>query len=158
MDREEKKIYYVKGMPVPETPAPQERPEGWARTSVVGKPLPRVDAYERLSGSAVYASDITMPGMLYGAILRCPHAHAVVKSIDTRQAEKMPGVRAVLTGSSPKRMCSGTTLPTSRRSFSIPLPVRGEAVAAVAAETPYHAWDALRSIKVEYEVLPFPVR
>ena len=156
MDREEKKIYYVKGMPVPETPAPQERPEGWARTSVVGKPLPRVDAYERLSGSAVYASDITMPGMLYGAILRCPHAHAVVKSIDTRQAEKMPGVRAVLTGSSPEAdVFWYYSADVKAKLFDPRCRYEGEAVAAVAAETPYHAWDALRSIKVEYEVLPF---
>ena len=73
----------------------------WKETAIVGKPLPRVDGYERVSGAAVYPSDTSLPGMLYGAILRCPHAHALVKRIDTREAEKMPGVRAVISGKTP---------------------------------------------------------
>ena len=69
--------YYIDG-PVPETPAPAEYPAPWTTTRVVGTRRPRVDAYERVSGTAVYPSDVILPDMLYGAILRCPHAHARV--------------------------------------------------------------------------------
>jgi CO/xanthine dehydrogenase Mo-binding subunit len=48
-------------------------PKPWKRTELIGKTIPRVDAYERVSGSAIYPSDISLPDMLYGAILRCPH-------------------------------------------------------------------------------------
>jgi xanthine dehydrogenase YagR molybdenum-binding subunit len=77
----------------------RETPKPWKKTEVIGKPIPRVDAYERVSGSAIYPSDISLPDMLYGAILRCPHAQAKVLNIDTREAEKMPGMRAVIKGS-----------------------------------------------------------
>ncbi len=85
--------YYIEG-PLPETPEPAEQPEPWGETRVVGKPVPRVDAYERVTGSAVYPFDTMLPDMLHGAILRCPHAHAMVKQVDTSAAEKMPGMRA----------------------------------------------------------------
>ena len=67
MDKDEKKLYYVKGIPVPETPDIQITSEAWGKTTVVGRPLPRVDAYERVSGTAIYASDLTMP--LPGAVM-----------------------------------------------------------------------------------------
>src|SRR5512136_22442 len=70
----------------------------WGETRIVGKPLPRVDGYERASGTAVYVRDMALPGMLHGAIVRCPHANARVKKVDVSKAEKMPGVRAVITG------------------------------------------------------------
>ena len=91
--------YYVESIPVPETPSPGAAPKPWGKTRVVGKPLPKVDAYERLSGRAVYPSDVSLPGMLHGAILRSPHAHAVVKKIDVSVAENMEGIRAVLSAS-----------------------------------------------------------
>ncbi len=93
-------LYWLQG-PVPETVPPKVEMPPWGETKVVGKPLPRVDAYERVSGSAVYPLDFALPDMLHAAILRCPHAHAVVKSVDTSAAEKMPGVRAVITGKTP---------------------------------------------------------
>ncbi len=149
-------LYWLQG-PVPETPAPKAEMPPWGETKVVGRPLPRVDAYERVSGSAVYPLDIALPDMLHAAILRCPHAHAQVKSIDTSAAEKMPGVRAVLTGSSP-----GTDIPWYRsrgKSYSKLFDDRarheGDEVAAVAAETRTQAYDALKAIRVEYEVLAF---
>ena len=155
MNKDEKKDYYVKGIPVPETPEPIVTAEPWKQTKIVGKALPRVDGYDRVSGSAIYASDVTMPEMLYGAILRCPHPHATVKSVETKEAEKMPGVRAVISGSSPE---ADLLWPYSKdmkmKLFDLHCRYEGEVVAAVAAETPYHAWDALRAIKVEYEVLP----
>jgi CO/xanthine dehydrogenase Mo-binding subunit len=149
-------LYYVEG-PLPETPEVSTDLAPWGETEVVGKPDPRVDAYERVSGSAVYPSDVTLPGMLYGAILRCPHPHALLKAIDASVAEGLPGVRAVLTGSSPEaakvRWHYGRTEATAL--FDPECLYEGEAVAAVAAETPYQAQDALRAIRVEYAVLPF---
>ena len=122
----------------------------------IGKRLPRVDAYERVSGSAVYPSDTSLPDMLYGAILRCPHAHAKVLSVDTREAEKMPGVRAVITGNTPGADIDWPYVRGFKTKLFDPhCRHEGEEVAAVAAETPYQAWDAVKAIKVKYEILPF---
>ncbi|HVN76805.1 MAG TPA: xanthine dehydrogenase family protein molybdopterin-binding subunit [Thermoanaerobaculaceae bacterium] len=143
------------GAPDPTAPAGTLPP--WGETSVVGKPLPRIDAAERVSGAAVYTLDLQLPGMLHAAILRCPHAHARVKSVDASKAEAMPGVRAVLTASTP-----GAAIPwhhTEKGALSSLFDPRcrheGEEVAAVAAETPHQAYDALRAIEVGYDVLPF---
>ena len=130
----------------------------WQKTRVVGTARPRVDAYERVSGAALYPSDIVLPDMLYGAILRCPHPHALVKKVDPGEALRMPGVRAVVTGSSPGAKLAWPYSPeVSTLLFDPHCRFEGEAVAAVAAETPYQAWDAVRAIRVEYEVLPFVV-
>jgi xanthine dehydrogenase YagR molybdenum-binding subunit len=147
--------YWNEG-PLPETPTPSSTPQPWDETTIVGDRKPRVDGYERVSGSAVYPSDVNLPDTLYGAILRCPHAHAKVRSIDVSAARKLPGVRAVLTSSSAEVQ----DLTWSYRGTSVPLldPVcrhEGEAVAAVAAETSQQAVDALRTISVDYEILPF---
>ncbi len=64
----------------------------------VGKPMLRTDAYEKVTGRATYVADIKLPKMLYAKILRAEHAHAKIISIDTSEAEKMPGVRKVVTG------------------------------------------------------------
>jgi CO/xanthine dehydrogenase Mo-binding subunit len=148
--------YYLTEEP-PETPEPAEQPAPWKSTTVVGRRLPRIDAYERVSGAAIYTSDVLLPGMLYGAILRCPHAHAMVKKIDTTKAETMPGVAAVLTDKT-----AGANIPWFNtrsgplsRLFDPHCRYEGEEVAAVAAETSYQAWDAVRAIAVEYDVLPF---
>lgn len=134
-----------------------ERP--WTETRVVGKPLPRVDAWERVSGSAVYTLDLALPEMLHAAVLRCPHAHARVKRVDTSRAERMPGVHAVLTAGAPGAdipWYEGQKGPTSTL-FDRHCRYQGEEVAAVAAETVYQAHDALRAVDVEYEELPFVV-
>ncbi|MGB6337531.1 MAG: xanthine dehydrogenase family protein molybdopterin-binding subunit [Thermoanaerobaculia bacterium] len=152
-------LYYVNG-PLPETPEPKQKQNKWKKTKVVGQSIPRVDAYDRLSGTAVYPSDVNLPGMLHGAMLRCPHPHARVTSVDTSKAEKMPGVRAVITDKTP-----GTDIPfytddegnTVGRLFDPHCRFEGEVVAAVAADTPYQARDALRAIEVGYEILPFVV-
>ncbi len=148
--------YYITDVP-PETPEPADQPAPWTTTTVVGKRLPRVDAYERVSGEATYTADVLLPGMLYGAILRSPHANAKVKTIDTSKAEKMPGVAAVITDKTAGAdipWFNARTGPLSRL-FDPTCRYEGEEVAAVAAETPYQAWDAVRAIAVEYEVLPF---
>jgi len=129
------------------------RPAPWGETRVVGKPLPRIDAYERVSGTAVYAIDLSLPDMLHVAFVRCPHAHARVKHIDMSRAERMPGVRAVMTGKTP-----GAQIPWYDKLswlFETHCRSEGEEVAAVAAETLDQAEEAARQVAVEYEVLPF---
>jgi CO/xanthine dehydrogenase Mo-binding subunit len=144
-----------------EPPAPpDEKMPAWNETKIVGKGLPRVDAFERVSGKAEFTYDVILPDMVYGATLRCPHAHAIMKNIDTSAAEKMPGVVAVITGKSP-----GTDIPwygggfgggpMQSKLFDTHCRYQGDEVAAVAAQTPYQAWDAVKAIKVEYEILPF---
>ncbi len=131
----------------------------WGETSVVGKAIPRIDAYERVSGSAIYPRDIALPGMLHAAIVRCPHAHARVKKVDVGAAEKMPGVRAIITGETPAAKIPwypGNKGPMSWL-FDSHCRHEGEEVAAVAADTVEQARDAARAVKVEYETLPFVI-
>jgi xanthine dehydrogenase YagR molybdenum-binding subunit len=109
---------------------------------VMGKPTKRLDGPNKASGRARYASDFTQKDLLFGALLTSPHAHARVTSIDTSEAEKLPGVTAVRTIASP-----GTELMW-----------QGQEVASVAAETEEIAKAATRKIKVQYEVLPHLVR
>ena len=134
-------------------------PEPWAETRVVGARLPRVDAYDRVSGTAVYASDVSLPGMLHAAVVRCPHAHARVTRVDVTKAERLPGVRAVLTAPSAGGGVGWYAGPKGPLStlFDPHCRFAGEEVAAVAADTPYQAQDAARAIEVQYEVLPFAV-
>jgi len=149
-------IYYWDG-PLPETQAPATTPEPWTETKIVGKPIMRVDAFDRVSGTAIYPSDVVLPDMLHAAILSCPHAHAIAKKVDTSAAEKMPGVRAVL-----KDGVAGTNIPWfaagqgqfASRLFDPHARYQGDEVAAVAADTIYQAWDAIRAIQVEWDVLP----
>jgi xanthine dehydrogenase YagR molybdenum-binding subunit len=153
------RYYAVQEEAVHEIPQPGEPPKPWGKTSVVGKPIPRVDGYERVSGTAIYPSDLVLPNMLYGAILRCPHPHARVKAVDIGKAKGMPGVHAVISG-----LSQGANPDWAYASFAkIEFPTKifdphcrfeGEAVAAVAAETPYQAWDAAQAIRVSYEILP----
>ena len=155
MRDENKGRYYVQGIPVPETPEEEQQPEQWEDTRFIGRSIPRVDGYERVSGSAVYPSDVVLPGMLYGAILRCPHPHARVKRVDASAAEKLSGVRAVLTRNSPEADLSWSYGSHPQKLFEERCRYEGEAVAAVAADHPDRAVDGLRAIQVEYEVLPF---
>jgi CO/xanthine dehydrogenase Mo-binding subunit len=155
---QEKELYYVAGLPIPETPQPGESPSPWKDTRIIGTAVPRVDAYERVSGSAVYPSDVSLPNMLYGAILRCPHPNARVKNVDTAKAQSLPGVHAVISAQTP-----AADVPWSYASSGIAIKSKlfdphcrfeGEAVAAAAAQTPYLAWDAVRAIDTAYEILP----
>ena len=158
MAEEKEGIYYAQNIPIPETPKPKQTPSAWKATKVIGKRLPRVDAYERVSGTAIFPSDTSLPDMLYGAILRCPYAHAKVLSVDTQEAEKMPGVRAVIKGNTPGADVDWPYLGGVKTKLFDPIcRHEGEEVAAVAAETPYQAWDAIKAIKVKYEILPFVV-
>ena len=147
--------YYSEDRTAPETPAPGSAPQPWTTTTMVGSRQPRVDGYDIASGRALYPSDVSLPGMLQGAVLRCPHPSAVVKGIDTRAAERMPGVHAVLAGSSPGANIAWTYGGDFKgRLFESRCRYEGDPIAAVAAETVYEAADALAAIKVEFEVLP----
>ena len=122
---------------------------------VVGQPRPRIDAYGKVTGRALYADDIMLPRMLYGALLRSPHPHARVLAVDTRAALDLPGVLAVLTGEDLPRKFG--ILPSSQDEYALAIDkVRyvGDPVAAVAALDPETLEQALKLIKVEYEVLP----
>ena len=119
--------------------------------TVVGTPVPRVDGRERVSGMARYTADRYPPGMLHGVILRSPHAHARIARLDTSNAERAPGVRAVLSHlNTPKiRWYNGTSW-----LFDPELRYVGEEIVAVFADEAEAARDALDLIEVEYEVLP----
>jgi xanthine dehydrogenase YagR molybdenum-binding subunit len=148
-------IYYDPKYSFPRAPREGNEPAPWSRTNVVGRGEPRVDGYERATGTAIYPSDVALPGLLHGAILGCPHANARVKRVDASKALDMPGVYAVITrdtpGGNPDWSYSGNY---TGKLFNDHCRFEGDAVAAVAADTPYRAADALRAVKVEYEVLP----
>lgn len=121
-----------------------------AELQLVGRPQPRVDGAARVTGAARYTADVYLPGMLFAKVLRSPHARARVRRIDTSRAEALPGVRLVLTAD---------TLPDGilkRGPNPLVKEVRfaGEEVALVVADEEETAYDALRLIEVEYEVLP----
>jgi xanthine dehydrogenase YagR molybdenum-binding subunit len=158
MSAEEKNVYYQADTPVPDTPPPGQAPAPWKKTRLIGKRVARVDAYERVSGKALYPSDLSLPRMLYGAILRSPHPKARVKRIDTKDVETMKGVHAVVSAPTLEADLYWPYATDKKVRLFDPLCLyEGETVAAVAAETPYQAWDAVRAIKVDYEVLPFVV-
>src|ERR1044071_9565539 len=120
-------------------------PTHWPeKRRLIGTKVPRLDGPAKATGKAKYSYDINRPGMLHGKILRCPHAHAKIKSIDVTAAEKMPGVKAVILINNPQ--------PGKEIFYA------GTEVAALAADTEEHALDALQAIKVEYDVLEHIVR
>jgi xanthine dehydrogenase YagR molybdenum-binding subunit len=125
--------------------------EPQAALRFVGKSTPRIDGPERVTGKALYTADVQLPGMLYGKILRSPHPHAKIKKIDTRKAERLPGVRAVLSSQNTPKIAF------RRQTFLFDEIVRyvGDEVACVIADTEEIAQDALELIEVEYEPLPF---
>lgn len=120
---------------------------------VVGKSVPKVDGYQRVTGRATYTYDVHLRGMLWGKVLRCPHAHARIKKVDTSRAQLLPGVRAVLShvNAPAIRWKDGQLLLDTVARY------QGYEVAAVAADDELTAQDALGLISVEYEVLPFVI-
>ena len=122
--------------------------------SIVGKRITRIDAYERVTGQAQYTGDIQLPGMLYARVLRSPHPHARILSIDTSRAEKLPGVKAIVHHENAKVPWSSGGHTHQRFIFNNPVRFVGDAVAAVAATDRHIAEDALKLIEVKYEKLP----
>lgn len=122
---------------------------------VLEKNLPRIDARDKVTGKAVYASDLYLPGMLMCKLLASTYSHARIISIDTTQAESLQGVRAIITGQDFPEIRFGSGALKDRyimardEVFYI-----GEPVAAVAADDEITAQEALDLIKVVYEALP----
>lgn len=122
--------------------------------NVIGKRVPLKDAYRKVTGEGVYADDMKFPGMLYSRILRATKPHARIKRIDTSKAEKLPGVRAVVTGADASNRFG--VLPVSQDELALArdkVIYNGEPVAAVAADTEEIAAEAIWLIDVEYEPL-----
>ncbi len=130
-------------------------------TSVVGKPEIKVDAVKLAKGNAAFVDDIEMRGMLYAKLLTSPHAHARILDIDDREALALPGVHAVIHYKNIERVMyasGGQSYPNpppyDQVSFDTKVRHVGDRVAAVAAESLEIAEEALRLIRVDYEVLP----
>ena len=122
-------------------------------TTYVGKPVPRVDALEKVTGQAVYCGDVDLPGMLYGAVLRSPLAHGRIAELDISEARAAPGVKAVVTGRDFPYIF-GTMIKDQPFLASGRVRYVGEPVAAVAAVSEAAAQEAVEKIQVKYEKLP----
>src|SRR3989441_2324168 len=119
----------------------------------IGRSRRRVDGVQRVTGRARYTQDIYLPGMLYVRVLRSPYPRARVRRIDTKKAEKLPGVRGVLHRfNAPKAAFRG-----EETIFREEVRFVGDEVAAVAADDEQTAVEALRLIEVDYELLPHVV-
>jgi CO/xanthine dehydrogenase Mo-binding subunit/CO/xanthine dehydrogenase FAD-binding subunit len=121
---------------------------------VVGKDVPRNDAVPKVTGAAQYVADINLPGMLHAAVLRSPHPHARIVSIDTSAAAALPGVKAVATGADTAKRKWGAFRPDLYPLAIEKVRYVGDEVAAVAAVDAATARAAVDRIVVEYEVLP----
>lgn len=129
---------------------------------VIGKDHPKVEVEEKVTGEFEFVGDISLPNMLHAKILRSPYAHALVKSINTKRAKELPGVKAVITHEDVKErwfVRAPGTHPSNPRTLDnriIDEKVRyvGDRVAAVAATSPEIAEEALGLIEVDYEELP----
>ena len=124
------------------------------RYAVIGKPLPKVDAASRVTGQAVYADDMLLPRTLHCRILRSPHPHARIVSIDTSAARRMPGVHAVITGADlPIKFGILPVTQDERALEHEKVRYVGDPIAAVAATDEEIAAAACDAIAVEYQVL-----
>src|SRR6202008_630775 len=130
----------------------------------IGQRTIRPDGVDKVTGRAAFAADTNMPGMIWGKVLRSPHPHARIKSINTKKAEALPGVKAVVSGKDfvnfpvdksvmlgiqDMRWMSRNVMAREKALFA------GHPVAAVAATTQLIAAEACKLIEVEYEWLPW---
>lgn len=124
--------------------------------SIINTRLPRVDARAKATGAARYTDDLSMTGMLYGALLQSPVAHARIKNIDTSRAKKLPGVKDVVTAQEAGAVKFGVSPARYDETIFCIDKVRyvGDEIAAIAAETLEVALEAASMIDVEYEQLP----
>ena len=133
-------------------------------TKYVGTRALRPDGVDKVTGRAKFGADLSMPNVIVGKVLRSPHAHARIKSIDTSQAAALPGVKAVITAADFEEqsaaMSNAGEMQVNYRDVATNVIARskvlydGHAVAAVAASSNLIADQALALIKVDYEVLP----
>ena len=134
-------------------------------TAVGTRPI-RHDGFDKVTGRAAYGADVNLPGMLHAKVVRSPHAHAVIRSVDTSRAEAAPGVRAVVTSADfpeyENRSVTGPAGGPPQNTFHLSSKIlargkvlfRGHPIAAVAADSAHEAEEALDLIAVDYEVLP----
>ncbi|MDP6617846.1 MAG: molybdopterin-dependent oxidoreductase, partial [Nitrospinota bacterium] len=121
--------------------------------SVIGKPLPMVDAREKVTGTADYTADLRHPRLHEAAILRSPHAHARILNIDASKALRLPGVKAALTGEDTPKILWGQIYQEHYILAVGKVRFIGEEVAAVVATDADAAGEALGLIRVDYEPL-----
>ena len=123
--------------------------------AVVGQPLPKIDAWAKVTGETRYADDMVLPRMAYAKLLRSPHGHARILSIDTSRARALAGVYGVITGHDLPRVKFGI-LPVSQDEEALcteKVRMVGDAIAAVAAVDEATAERACELIDVQYEIL-----
>lgn len=125
--------------------------------NIINTTLPRVDARAKVTGDARYADDLSMPTMLYGAILHSPLAHAKILNIDTSRARKLPGVKEIITAKEAGSIKFGVSPARYDETMLCVDKVRyvGDELAAVAAVDYETALEAISLIKVDYEALPY---
>jgi CO/xanthine dehydrogenase Mo-binding subunit len=140
-----------------------ERPrwDDTADLALVGRPAPREDGLKRITGTARYTADIVIPGMLHAAVLRSPVAHGRVTSLDLEAARRSPGVRAVVgpddTIGTGEKLPAGFSGSIVGGTLTAEPQYVGHPIAAVAADTPELALEALAAFALELEPLPFHV-
>lgn len=149
---------------IEETVSEQSAEEPPRSFKVIGTRPIRHDGTEKVTGRALYGADLRLPGMLFGAVLRSPHAHARILSIDTSRADSLPGVKAVITAQDLPKVESKienigeTSTDLLYQSWKMLARDKvlffGHPVAAIAATTVHIAQEALALIQVDYEVLP----
>jgi xanthine dehydrogenase molybdenum-binding subunit len=122
--------------------------------SLIGAPVLRAEGPDKVAGRTIYAADIDIPNLLWGKILRSPHAHAHIRRIDAAKARRAPSVKAVITGKEIPGHLMGKMIRDMPVLCWDVVRYVGDRVAAVAAETAEAAEEALSLIEVEYEELP----
>lgn len=127
--------------------------------SIVGKSVPKADSLAKATGTALYADDIKLPGMLHGCLKRSSVSHARIIKINTKKAEALPGVKCVITGNDIPKVKYGNwrLYPETQDEYALAIDrVRfiGDEIAAVAARNKKTAQDAVNLIEVEYDLLP----
>ena len=143
-----------------------DKATGVTESLYVGKPVKRIEDDPLIRGNGRFLDDLQFPGMLHAAFVRSPHAHALIRGIDTTAAASMPGVHAVLTLADISPQLSQERLPLQFRGAKLPPDITpfvlakdevayvGEAVALVIADSRYLAEDAAALVDVDYEILP----
>jgi CO/xanthine dehydrogenase Mo-binding subunit len=124
-----------------------------AEGKAVGTAVPRAEGSDKVSGQTVYAADVKLPGLLWAKILRSPHPHARIRGVDISRAERVSGVRAIITGADVKGFLIGKQIRDMPVLCWDKVRFVGDRVAAVAAETVDAAEEAIHRIEVDYEPL-----
>jgi CO/xanthine dehydrogenase Mo-binding subunit len=120
----------------------------------IGAPVPRAEGKDKVSGRTLYAADVNLPGLIWAKILRSPHPHARIRNVDIAKAERVPGVRAIITGENVRGLLVGKQIRDMPVLCWDVVRFIGDRVAAVAADTLDAAEEAIEAIEVDYELLP----